>query len=210
MPYGDVLDSMSSLFMKGIHCDLEVSFLDFFESCSNNLTDDDMALLSVMWDHSWKPPLEGVFKVNSDVVLDRDKLVVGVGLVVRNCQGLIATSAQRICASYTLLVAEAVAVLHGINLAIDIGLTPFVIEKDVLVVVNSNQKASLADIGLIIGEVLIKLQSITGVSAMYVSRKANNVAHNLSKLALIVDNNQFWMEEYPLCVERFILDKVPI
>ncbi|KAK3220167.1 hypothetical protein Dsin_014137 [Dipteronia sinensis] len=81
---------------------------------------------------------------------DRDKLVVGVGLVIRDYQGMVmATSAQCICASYSPLLAEAVAVLRGITLAIETGLTPCVIETEALDVVKLIQtgKASLADMG---------------------------------------------------------------
>ena len=59
---------------------------------------------------------------------------------------------------------EAVAVLRGIDLAIETGLTPFVVETNALAVVNLIQtgKASSADIGLVIGEILSKLQSVPG------------------------------------------------
>ncbi|KAI9174576.1 hypothetical protein LWI28_019508 [Acer negundo] len=62
------------------------------------------------------------------------------------------------------MVAEVVAVLRGIILAIETGLTPFVVEIDALVVVNLIQggKAPLADVGLIIAEILNKLNSVFG------------------------------------------------
>ncbi|KAK3218117.1 hypothetical protein Dsin_012087 [Dipteronia sinensis] len=37
----------------------------------------------------WRPPLEGTYKVNSDVTIDKDQLGVGIGLVIRDFQELV-------------------------------------------------------------------------------------------------------------------------
>ncbi|KAI9153289.1 hypothetical protein LWI28_008883 [Acer negundo] len=71
------------------------------------------------------------------------------------------SSTQCICAGYSPLVAEATAVLRGINLAIETGLVLFVIETDAVDVVNliHVDEANMADVGLVIGEIISKLQT---------------------------------------------------
>ncbi|KAK3189168.1 hypothetical protein Dsin_028729 [Dipteronia sinensis] len=59
----------------------------------------------------WKAPAEGIVKVNSDTTLDMNRCVVGFGLVIRDFMGmLLATSAQYVPASFSPLIAEAMAV----------------------------------------------------------------------------------------------------
>ncbi|KAK2638283.1 hypothetical protein Ddye_026078 [Dipteronia dyeriana] len=131
----------------------------------------------------------------------------------RNHQGhIMAANVQRIEARFPPQVAEHVVVLHGINLAVDTGMIPSVVESKALGVVKMINEGcpSPANIGLVIGDVLTCLQALMNCSVMYVSRKANFIAHTLSTIALRINEDQFWIEDYSLCVERFHLDKYPV
>ncbi|KAK3190167.1 hypothetical protein Dsin_029728 [Dipteronia sinensis] len=91
------------------------------------------------------------------------------------------------------------------------GLEPIVVESDALGVVqmiNSATKVS-ADIGLIIEDIRDRLQDMSGSRVVFAYRNANVVAHNLSKMALTIVEDLFWMESYPPCVERFVQDDCP-
>ncbi|KAK2635163.1 hypothetical protein Ddye_029955 [Dipteronia dyeriana] len=99
-------------------------------------------------------------------------------------------------------------VLYGINLASDTGLQPFMVESDALGVVNlvNAGSPSLADIGIVIGDIFTRLKEVAHGSTAFAPKKANYVVHTLSKLALKSDRDQIWMEDYPPCVERFLLE----
>ncbi|KAK3193886.1 hypothetical protein Dsin_025196 [Dipteronia sinensis] len=146
-------------------------------------------------------------KINVDAALDMDGYVVGFGLVVQNSHGLVvASSVQRVIASYSSFTAETMAVLQGLNFAIDLGVRPIVIESDALAAVKliDSGAYSSADIGVIIGEILTKLEGIDGGSVQFVSREANYVAHTLARMGLSISDDVVWLEDYPLCVERMI------
>ncbi|KAK1587816.1 hypothetical protein Q3G72_017098 [Acer saccharum] len=65
-------------------------------------------------------PLEGTVKVNCDAALDMNRGVVGFGLVIQDFRGMVlASSVQHIQANFSPLIAEAMAILRGINLAFD-------------------------------------------------------------------------------------------
>ncbi|KAK2654361.1 hypothetical protein Ddye_014217 [Dipteronia dyeriana] len=163
-------------------------------------------------DVKWQPPTEGHYKVNCDASLDVQNQVVGIGLIICDSFGLVmAAAAQRIRASYSPLIAEVVAVLHGVDFAVNTGLWPLLIETDALRVVNmvKTGSASAVGIGLVVGDVIAHLRNSSGVSVMFVSGKANYVAHTISKLALGLTEDRFWIEEHRLCVERYILDEYP-
>ncbi|KAK2652446.1 hypothetical protein Ddye_012302 [Dipteronia dyeriana] len=57
--------------------------------------------------------------------------------VIRNFRGsVMASSVQHVLASYSSLIAKVMAVLRGLNLAIELGLKPFLTETDALAVVK--------------------------------------------------------------------------
>ncbi|KAK3193591.1 hypothetical protein Dsin_024901 [Dipteronia sinensis] len=130
-----------------------------------------------------------------------------MGLVVRNHLGLVmATSAQRMVASDSPQAAEAITVLRGIELAIDTGLVSAVIESDALGVVNQikSRGPNASDIGIVVDDIVSRFSVLAGRSVDHVSRKANFVAHTLSRMALTIAEDRYWMEDYPPCVEKFI------
>ncbi|KAK3195597.1 hypothetical protein Dsin_026907 [Dipteronia sinensis] len=89
----------------------------------------------------------------------------GVGVVIRDHRGLVmASCSQQLDAIYSTQVAEAVALLRGIDFTMDTGLVPAMIESDGLG----------------------KLDKFC-----FVPRKANFVAHFLAKLALGLDEDLF-------------------
>ncbi|KAI9169470.1 hypothetical protein LWI28_012764 [Acer negundo] len=161
---------------------------------------------------SWQLPVEGTYKVNSDAAIDKDRQAVGIGLVIRDHQGMVlmATSTQCIHARYGPLVAKAAAILRGVILAIETGLTPFVVETDALGVANLVKAgfAPSADIGLIIEGILFRLWNFGGETVVYVFRNANFVADTLSKMALGPPVDYFW--RITLRVERFIPYEYPV
>ncbi|KAK3189322.1 hypothetical protein Dsin_028883 [Dipteronia sinensis] len=147
----------------------------------------------------WKAPCEGFLKINTNAAIDRERQVVGVGIIVQNHLGrVIASSSQWISASYSPLTAEAVAVLRGIALAVATGLVPFVLETDTLGLVNL-VKAGMpnqADVGLVIGDIIGRLREVPASVVGHVTRKRNVVSHTLAKLALNIVEDLLWMEEF--------------
>ncbi|KAK3211119.1 hypothetical protein Dsin_015825 [Dipteronia sinensis] len=104
----------------------------------------------------WKAPMVGMYKLNKDAALDMRQLCVGMGLAIRDHAGnVMATSAQRIDASFTPQLAEAIAILRGLQFAIETGLFPILVESDALEVVNLVNSASeiSADFGLVVCDI---------------------------------------------------------
>ncbi|KAK4858049.1 hypothetical protein QYF36_010145 [Acer negundo] len=101
----------------------------------------------------WSPLNPNKFLLNSDVVVDGSRRIVGVGPVIRNSKGCVmATSSQQIFASYSLMVAEVVAILKGLQFAFDISLEPLDLASDAAKVVRmvNDTKDHTSEIGLVI------------------------------------------------------------
>ena len=58
-----------------------------------------------------------------------------------------------------------------------------------------------ADVGLVIWDIQDRLINMNCISVDFLHRMANVVAHQLSKIALIVEEDSFWIESYPVCGE---------
>ncbi|TXG68182.1 hypothetical protein EZV62_003117 [Acer yangbiense] len=142
-----------------------VAFWDANQVCLNGVSAANPSIVV------WKPPVEGTIKINCDAALDMNRGVVGFGLVVRDFGGVVlASCVQHIQVNFSPLIAEAMTILRGINLAFDSNLIPFVIKTDALAVVKliEAKSPSLADIGLVIGEIVSKLDMISQSSRMMI------------------------------------------
>ena len=88
----------------------------------------------------WSPPPPGFVKINVDGAVFSDTNSAGVGTVIRNREGLVMTShTQRFSHAYSPVVIEALAALHGLQLARDLGFTNAVLEGDFLRIMSALQ-----------------------------------------------------------------------
>ncbi|KAL5799358.1 hypothetical protein ACOSQ3_032410 [Xanthoceras sorbifolium] len=123
------------------------------------------------------------FKLNADAATDYTKL----GSIICNDQGLImAVSSQKVAAGVSVDNAEALAILSRIQLAVDVGISPILVESDSKVVVDLiiGIGASRTSLGLIVERIRILSRSSQIISFTYVPRAANATAHTLSMMAI--------------------------
>ncbi|KAK3229701.1 hypothetical protein Dsin_001582 [Dipteronia sinensis] len=107
---------------------------------------------------------------------------------------------------------QAVAILRGIEFAKDMGLLPEVVKSDTLGVVKLINAGSIisADLGFVLSDILHNLSNVDIEPVLYVSRKANMVAHSISKMALSISQDCFWVEEFPPSVGNLVLRGLPL
>ncbi|KAI9180800.1 hypothetical protein LWI28_008283 [Acer negundo] len=149
----------------------------------------------------WSPPSHDLYKINCDAAIDSTGYLVGCGAVIRNSNGLVMTaSSQQLVATFLPHVAEAYAILCGLQLAIDSGLFPVTVESDAAVVVNwiNEGLVPISEVGVFISDIKNLLQQIQFIAVSFVPRLANTVAHCLAKFALSCG------EEYPPCISLIV------
>ncbi|KAK3189000.1 hypothetical protein Dsin_028561 [Dipteronia sinensis] len=84
---------------------------DFHSAYSNHLA---CSIVRYVESPKWKVSVSGFFKINTDAVDRGQDHLIGVGIVIRNEEGLVmASSAQRPMTSFSLHNAEAVSVVCG-------------------------------------------------------------------------------------------------
>ena len=159
----------------------------------------------------WTPPTGLRYKVNVDGAVFKLQKTAGVGVVVRDSNGLVvAALSRKINSSLGALEVEAKAVEAGINFARDIGIADFTVEKDSLVVYNSLSGQS--DPPSLVAHVFSGILGMYGIGLQidfsHIRRQGNRLAHLLAKYASNLDDYMTWMEENPCFLEQALLHDV--
>ncbi|KAL5819286.1 hypothetical protein ACOSQ4_023128 [Xanthoceras sorbifolium] len=141
----------------------------------------------------WQAPSPRWVKINSDVVVDVQGHRLGFGVVFRDFAG-------KVLVSYTSLllglfssdIGEALAILLGLRLAIDMGLSSVCVESDAASIVKqlSSRASSCSDIGLVLDDILYLAVDFSGLSFSSVCRCANKVAHSFANNTCNLDPNE--------------------
>ncbi|KAH7544499.1 hypothetical protein JRO89_XS15G0175400 [Xanthoceras sorbifolium] len=135
----------------------------------------------------WLAPSPGWVKINSDVAVDVRGRRLGFGVVIRDCTGKVLVSYMSLLLGlFSSDIGEALPILLGLRLAIDMGLSTVCVESDAASVVKqlSSRVTSCSDIGLILDDILSLVVNFADLSFSSVRRSANKVAHGLAKFAL--------------------------
>ncbi|KAL5808335.1 hypothetical protein ACOSQ3_029026 [Xanthoceras sorbifolium] len=140
--------------------------------------------------------------------MDFNKSVVGLGIIIRDHSGsVLAANAYRLAAGFSVMVAEALVVLKGLQFALDSGLLLAILETGSLAVITAinNPSAYLSKVGLVIVDIVDLLSSYPGSKVQFVPRSANSVAHTLARFTLSLDRDYFWLEDYPDCIDEVLV-----
>ncbi|KAL5794121.1 hypothetical protein ACOSP7_002715 [Xanthoceras sorbifolium] len=139
-------------------------------------------------DVKWHPPNSDCYKINTDASIDDHKNRTGLG-VIRDSRGLaMASCVKGFDSLYSPPIAEALAILRGITLAVETGLLPVCVESDAEFVVNliTSKATPISEIGVVIEEILLLITMHPVYYVRFISRVANQVALRLAKFGLSI------------------------
>ncbi|KAL5738403.1 hypothetical protein ACOSP7_031164 [Xanthoceras sorbifolium] len=143
----------------------------------------------------WKAPPAAVFKLNVNASCDVLSGCSGLRVVVRNATGIAVFAAAVPLKFYANVeVAEARAILTGIQLAAERGLLPLLVETDSLNVscLCNEDLLSRSDVENIIFDIQSLMSSLNISSISFISRLGNGVAHSITKRAFDLDVPCLW------------------
>ncbi|KAM6580851.1 hypothetical protein CsatA_004625 [Cannabis sativa] len=151
-----------------------------------------------------KPPL-GSYKLNVDASLDVNSNTIGIGAIVRDTTGnVLGCLCRSLFGNFTVILAEAVALMVALDWSLTLGLPLHVVESDCLALVSTLPKRfSLCnELGSLLDDIASLLSSFPEASLIHVRRTANKAAHELAVHALRVDGELAWIEDFP----SFLID----
>ncbi|KAK3211639.1 hypothetical protein Dsin_016345 [Dipteronia sinensis] len=140
-----------------------------------------------MYDYNWKPPDEGAHKANYNAVVDNSGNHIGLGMVIRDSTvEVLASCSQIFEANLSTKVAKLVVIHKCLQLCIDCGLVPCVIETDDASLVKwiTEKDKWNSKGGTILYDISNLTSSIKGMAFRPVQKRLNKAAHELAKYAL--------------------------
>ncbi|XP_074274036.1 uncharacterized protein LOC141597469 [Silene latifolia] len=172
------------------------SCLDVSEMCESRRHGDALG------DSGWKRPVSGVIKINSDAaVLNDDE--IGLGVVGRDSEGMVVFIASRRCyARWTVEVAEAKAMLFGLEVARRLNVTCISLESDALNVVQAVRNSSFDrnSFGLCIRDICSFSLLFDLRETLHVKRGGNTVAHLVARLCANANEELCTETDFPSSV----------
>ncbi|XP_042958049.1 uncharacterized protein LOC122293560 [Carya illinoinensis] len=138
-----------------------------------------------------------------DSAIDRVNCRVGIGVAVRDWDGLVTTTLRSPRNSFPdPLLGEALAALRAIQLGLEIGLHNVIFEGDSKLLVNgiTNSANDWSTAGLIFLDIKKLLASYRTWSFRHVPRQVNAVAHSLAKSSLDLSKESVLVVDYPQCI----------
>ncbi|KAL5835512.1 hypothetical protein ACOSQ3_015070 [Xanthoceras sorbifolium] len=153
----------------------------------------------------WSPPYNSVFKLNVDASLTSISGVVGVGFVIRDDFGHVrAAGSLKLKTFFHPLLAEAVALLHGVWATLSSGFSPILVESDALGVVNVLKEGSSPTSDLV--GIRVVCRSLNILCFSFVPRTMNKFVDALAKVALSSISYYFLFEVCLPLVELLVQD----
>ena len=148
----------------------------------------------------WRPPNTDELKINYDGSIFSEDGRVGLGVVVRNSEGVvIASLSQQIPLPATITQVEAPAVRRATEFAMKLGITSAVLERDSEIIHRELicTEPSLALYGHIIHDVKQLASYFACIRFVHIRRQGNNVVHALTRRAVTSPDLNVWMEDVP-------------
>ncbi|KAL5782592.1 hypothetical protein ACOSP7_007621 [Xanthoceras sorbifolium] len=133
------------------------------------------------------PPPVGVLKINTDMAVRANDLSIGVGVVIRDCEGLlVAALAKRLVGRFSPEVGEFLALREGLLFAKSRGLVVRLAEVDACNIASCVLKpvSVFGEAALVIQDIKALFREVGVSNCRAIPRLSNRVAHSLVSLAL--------------------------
>lgn len=141
----------------------------------------------------WRPPSEGVLKLNCDGAFSEALLKGAIAVIVRDKDCDMRTGSARVLPCSSAIQAEAMAIIEALDLTLALGFRKAVIESVCLVVVNSCFGGPIPwQIHGVVCEIKRKIMQHGSVEIKWIRRDANKSADLVAKLALKGDLPVVW------------------
>ncbi|XP_062014251.1 uncharacterized protein LOC133730728 [Rosa rugosa] len=155
----------------------------------------------------WSPPPVGWLKANMDGAFDKNSCSGGIGVIVRDSDGLIVGGCCcKVGRVLSPALVEALAARRACQLAVSNSLAPIIFESDCQKLVRDImfEEEDASGYGGIVEDVIFLHASLPGSYFTHVYRESNFAAHMLAKLALSSSFDVSWSGHIPSSLSNYV------
>ncbi|XP_023896373.2 uncharacterized protein LOC112008270 [Quercus suber] len=156
-------------------------------------------------------PQAGFVKVNFDGTVFGELNKSGVGVVIRDNNGVVlASCSEKLTQAYKAEEIETLAAQKALMFTHELGFQRAILEGDALGLIQAlkSQKQNLSPLGSLVEDVKVYSNHFQRVLYSYVKRNGNSVAHILAKHAISIPDFQVWIEDVPSHIVPFLYSNV--
>lgn len=101
---------------------------------------------------------------------------------------------------------ESIAILHGLQFCLQMGISNVMVELDCQVIVNDlrETQASLSPQGNILQEIRGLMGHFQTCNVQFANRQSNAVTHSLARHACSISDVVMWYEDVPTFISRLV------
>ncbi|GMY05131.1 putative ribonuclease h protein [Fagus crenata] len=151
----------------------------------------------------WSPPPLGLYKTNFDGAVFQDTQEAGIGVIIRDSNGLIIASlAQKIPYPGSVELVEALAARRAVTFAFEIGAwkTEFEGDSEKIIKAIIRKEPILTPYSHIIEDIRCAEEKFQWFLFKHTRREGNKAAHALARLAKCSNDTDVWLETAPTAV----------
>ncbi|KAJ1431379.1 Ribonuclease H-like superfamily [Sesbania bispinosa] len=146
----------------------------------------------------WRPPKQGVIKLNTDVAFSQDRGRGTIACLGRNFEGKVECGLTRNILASSSLVAEAMALREGVSLLVNLGVPKAIFELDSLSLTQACRgELMVGEITQIVKDILALKEHFVNAGFTWVGRGGNVATHLTAELASHNDLPISWVSSPP-------------
>lgn len=134
----------------------------------------------------WFKPASPLVKINFDSVIFKELGIAGIGVVVRDSQGLVLASiSDQICLPQSIAKVVAIATMRVVQFTQELSLSSIIFEGDFEIIIKTlcSQDESFSSYGHLIAKSKVCLDSFIFCRFTHIHKQGNFVAHNIVRHA---------------------------
>ncbi|XP_057747986.1 uncharacterized protein LOC130967184 [Arachis stenosperma] len=185
-----------------------------YELCSSRVDVVEEPAISFNYDRrtdrrvTWRPPPPGWIKCNVNAAFREVYSGGATSVVFRDHAGSLLTASNHRIAASSPLAAEAFAVREALIMAKNFQLDRIIFESDSLILIQAlKSKASIAEIQVILDDILELVRSITNCGFTWVPREGNGLAHEVARLTADGSLQQNWLRCKPQIIINILAEE---
>lgn len=164
--------------------------------------------LSSNTDECWKPPIRGVWKLNTDAACISSPPKTGMGMICRDSKGEIMVAAGR-CVDIDMKahLGELWAIFEGLKIAKSMGCSRIVVESDSKLAVQFLNKEIQIwwEVEALVESIWSIVPSFRNISFCYIPRKCNCVAHEIAQFSKANSYHETWVRNFPSWLCKWVV-----